>query len=214
MHQLLENPKAILPPMSQREIEKWLKKHSQIVANNDGKLIAEACLLNRNENVIFYTSDMSCWAMANSVKDELFSIQFISNDKKEIEYNGWSKCYPNIEQFNMLYSDPKINALHAETNEYCKIFQDTELKDIMRWDGSQYQHLKYKDIVFQGEHIRPLNIEQKCWFDLLQNKDIPIKMAAGIFGSGKTFIALTYALSQLQLGRFDKIVYVFNHIQV
>ena len=49
---------------------------------------------------------------------------------------------------------------------------------------------------------------------MLQNKDIPIKCCVSSFGTGKSLIALTYALQEIQKGRFDKIVFVKNNLEV
>jgi hypothetical protein len=46
----------------------------------------------------------------------------------------------------LLYSDPKINILRCKTNEFAEIFEGSELKDVLFWNGSQYEPLKYKDI--------------------------------------------------------------------
>lgn len=52
------------------------------------------------------------------------------------------------------------------------------------------------------------------YLDLLQNKDIPIKLCLARFGTGKSFLALNYALHEVQTGRFDKIIFVKNNLEV
>lgn len=51
-------------------------------------------------------------------------------------------------------------------------------------------------------------------FDLLQNRNIPVKVFRGPYGSGKTFLALVHATYYLKTHKFDKIVYVRNNIEV
>ena len=51
-------------------------------------------------------------------------------------------------------------------------------------------------------------------FDLLQNREIPIKLCLGRFGSGKSFLMLAHALYLIQKGEFDKIVFVKNNVEV
>jgi predicted ribonuclease YlaK len=65
-----------------------------------------------------------------------------------------------------------------------------------------------------GERIKPRNIEQKMYLDLLQNCDIPIKLCIAKFGTGKSFLALSYALNAVNHGRFDKIIFVKNNLDV
>ena len=61
-----------------------------------------------------------------------------------------------------------------------------KVSDICRWDGTDYVRLGYTPIksTLLG-HIEPRNIEQKCYFDLLQNPNIPIVNCVGRVGSGK-----------------------------
>ena len=46
----------------------------------------------------------------------------------------------------LLYADPKINSLKCKTNEFVKIYEGSELKDLMFWDGHKYRPLKYQEI--------------------------------------------------------------------
>ena len=116
---------------------------------------------------------------------------------------------------SLIYSEPNNNVLGAKINEYCEIYEGNELKDVLRWDGEKYCNLKYREMrTALGEVIKPRNLEQKMYFDMLQNKNIPIKCCVSSFGTGKSLIALTYALQEIQSGRFDKIVFVKNNLEV
>ena len=49
----------------------------------------------------------------------------------------------------------------------------------------------------------------------MQNRKIPVKLARGQFGSGKTFLALVHAMNYIsKYHKFDKIVYVRNNVEV
>jgi PhoH-like ATPase len=114
-----------------------------------------------------------------------------------------------------LYSNPQVNTLGAKTNEYCTVFGGSDLKDILRWDGSSYNKLNYRSFKSAlGSKVEPRNTEQKMLFDLLQNREIPIKLCLGRFGSGKSYLMLAHALNLVQKGEFDRIVFVKNNIQV
>ena len=117
---------------------------------------------------------------------------------------------------SILYTDPKMNILKAKTNEFCKIYEGTELKDVLFWTGEEYRPLKYKDIrnPYIQETISPRNLEQKMAFDLLQNQDIRVKLLTSAWGSGKTLLALSYALEQVHKGRYRKLIFVRNNIIV
>ena len=52
------------------------------------------------------------------------------------------------------------------------------------------------------------------YLDLLQNDSIPIKLCLGRFGTGKSMFAETWATHQLQLGKYNKIIFVKNNLEV
>lgn len=59
--------------------------------------------------------------------------------------------------------------------------------------------------------IGPRNPEQKCLFDILNNRDITIVYSGGKFGTGKSFVLNHFALQELEKGKIKKIVYVPNN---
>ena len=136
-------------------------------------------------------------------------------EKKEL-WTGWGKYYPDENKMSAVYSNRSLNVLDAKTNEYCAIHEGSELKDILRWDGNSYKNLNYKPFKsILGSKIEPRNTEQKMLFDLLQNREIPIKLCLGRFGSGKSFLMLAHALYLVQQkGEFEKIVFVKNNVEV
>ena len=199
-----------------QKIERVRKKHKWLPDNMDGRIIAEAILLREQTkaNICFWTADYNMKLFAQA---EDFYINFVTQDcifNKE-PWCGWGKYYPNEEDMAKLYSNPQINILGAMTNEYCTIFEGSELKDIQRWDGNSYNKLNYRSFKSAlGSKVEPRNTEQKMLFDLLQNRSIPIKLCLGRFGSGKSYLMLAHALNLIQKGEFDRIVFVKNNIQV
>jgi PhoH-like ATPase len=88
--------------------------------------------------------------------------------------------------------------------------------DKLRWDNKKYNKVKIKKFAtgFDGD-IKPLNTEQECLFDLLDNDSISVKCILGNWGSGKTFVSICWALSKLN-GKSDyrKIIYLRNNVDV
>ena len=200
---------------STKEYEKVFKKYSFLPRNIDGHILAEAIMLNERKDtqVVFWTADVNLYLFSQKVLS--YQRIVLENEIAKEEWCGWAKYYPNEKEMSLLYSDPKVNVLNAEINEYCEIYEDKELKDILHWDGTQYQHLEYKPVTSAvGQKWKPLNTEQKMLFDLLQNDNIPIKLALGNFGSGKTALMLTHALDMVQKGKMDKIVFIRNNSEV
>ena len=62
--------------------------------------------------------------------------------------------------------------------------------------------------------VAPRNIEQRLAFDMLQNEQSTVKVLTGCFGSGKTFLMVAHAMSQILDGKFEKLVWVRNNIEV
>ena len=199
-----------------QKIERIRKKHKWLPDNMDGRIIAEAILLREQTkaNICFWTADYNMKLFAQA---EDFYINFVAQDCifNKDPWCGWGKYFPGIDEMASLYSNPQINTLGAKTNEYCTIFEGSDLKDILHWDGNSYNKLNYRSFKSAlGSKVEPRNIEQKMLFDLLQNRNIPIKLCLGRFGSGKSYLMLAHALNLIQKGEFDRIVFVKNNIQV
>lgn len=200
--------------ISQHKVDKLLKKYNFLRNINDHRIVCEAELLAQDsgDKVQFVTADGAQYLFAGRMphlQAELYNEKLILNEE---EYCGWSRHYLEDDKMALLYSDPKMNILKCKTNEYAEIYQGKELKDIIRWDGNEYQPIRYKDIRnhFLNEIIKPLNIEQKMAFDLLQNSDIPVKLLPGAVGTGKDYLMLTHALDLVQRGAMNKIIFVRN----
>lgn len=87
--------------------------------------------------------------------------------------------------------------------------------DYYRYSDGKFVRLSYPIIggSFTGEY-KPRNPQQYCAFDLVKNRNIPIKLFTGKFGSGKTLTCAVAALEEIQKGTFEKIVFVRNNVQV
>lgn len=200
----------------QKVINKLLKQFNFLNDINDHKIICEAEQLGKevNSKILFLTSDGAQYLLAQWMP-HLEAI-FYNPEKKEMEeYPGWKDYSPSEQELTTLYSMPHNNTLESNINEFAKIYENGELKDVLFWTGNEYRNLKYKEFTTNlGERIKPRNLEQKMYLDLLQNKDIPVKLCIGKFGTGKSMLALNYAIHEVQIGRFDKIIFVKNNLEV
>lgn len=108
-------------------------------------------------------------------------------------------------QFYIILNDKetKIDAYNCKRNKtICAfIYKNGKLEQVDR------QFLRNE---FCGK-ISAKNVEQDCLIKLLKNKDISIVLAAGTFGTGKSFLLVNYALQELENGQYTKIVYVPNN---
>ena len=115
-----------------------------------------------------------------------------------------------------LYEHMNNNIYDCFTNEYLLIENSAgELVDKLKWTGAAMRPLSYKQLVndYTGK-IRPRNIHQELAFDMLQDDRTTVKALLGCFGSGKTMLMIGTALQLIRQGKFDKIVYVRNNIEV
>jgi len=62
--------------------------------------------------------------------------------------------------------------------------------------------------------VLPRNLEQEDYLDLLENENIPIVVAYGKAGTGKSFLACAYAAREYAAGKIDKIVITRPNISV
>lgn len=201
---------------NQKEIEKIIKKYNFLLNIHDHFILAAAELFGRKEKhmVFFYTCDGAQFAFAKLLP-HLQPILYKRRDCFE-NYTGWQEVFPTDEELACLYAHPEQNIFNLKCNEYAKIFVEDKIVDVEVWTGEKYRSLVYKNIKnnYTDELIKPRNVEQKMYMDLLQNKQIPIKLCIAPFGTGKSYLALNYALQEIQHGRFDKLVFVKNNLEV
>lgn len=88
--------------------------------------------------------------------------------------------------------------------------------DRYKWQDGKHKQVLKKPVESTaiGNKIKAKNVEQSFAIDLLLDETTTVKALTGSFGSGKTFLSCACAFSQLQNGRFDKIMWVRNNIEV
>ena len=92
------------------------------------------------------TSDGTLYLLSNNIG--MTCIYYEPKIIVQEEYCGWRKFTPNEQQLVSLYVHPEINILNAITNEFCEIYENNELKDILFWNGNKYTNLKYKESLY------------------------------------------------------------------
>ena len=170
----------------------------------------------------FVTSDLSCANIASGILDLPIEFTFPDTTAAKSDYKGWIEttlANGGEEALAMAYSKDveQKNLFDTPTNGYILIPNaDADGNTAgLRWDGSRYVPIKYKNLntTYAGK-IKPLNDQQKIAFDLLQNDDITIKLLLGVYGSGKDFLMVNHAIDLIEKGKYDKIVWVRNNIEV
>lgn len=214
--QIINSEHIFYTRYSQKKILRLLKKYNFLMDINDHHILCEAELLGQeiNGKIEFITSDGGLYLFAQHFP-HLQAIYFEPEEFEQKEYSGWGNYYPSDSQMIELYSHLDHNVLDVKTNQFIKIYEGKDLKDVMFWNGQTHRKLLYKEFTsVLGEKIKPRNLEQKMYLDLLQNKNIPIKLCNGKFGTGKSYLALQYSLDAVEQGRFQKIIFVKNNLEV
>lgn len=133
----------------------------------------------------------------------------------ELNYTGYKIKSLTDSELVLIYSN-QYDCSEFKENEYLIITDKNEQPiDYFQVCGGRMKHLSYPELKndFTGS-IKPRNPQQYCAFDLLRNKNIPIKLITGKFGSGKSLACIVAALGAIEEGQFDKIIFVRNNVQV
>ena len=115
------------------------------------------------------------------------------------EYRGFQEITSDDERLPTFYSDLTNNIFGCRQNEHIIVYDtDGVAKDFYRWDGTKYALVGYKVIKN----------------DMLYNQDITVKILVGKFGTGKDYLMSSVALDLVMQGKFDKIMWVRNNVEV
>jgi PhoH-like ATPase len=129
-------------------------------------------------------------------------------------YNGLKDIVLSDEDLAKFY-EGKYNIDGLLTNQYLVIRNSIgDYIDKYKFDGEKLIKVKAKaiDNNYLGK-IKPLNIKQECYFDLLDS-DVPVKLVTGGFGTGKSYLSTAWALQEIQKGKYDKLVIIRNNVDV
>jgi predicted ribonuclease YlaK len=171
VREIIQNNEYSFTCFAQKDILKEIKKYPFLTDINDHRILSEAILLSKKmrQPVHFITSDGALFLFAKQIK-EITSTYYVPKDKELTEqYCGWRRCYPDMDTLSEIYTNPNNNVFNCKNNEFIMIYNDNdELKDVMFWNGAKYRPLAYKEFTsVLGERIKPRNIEQKMYMDLL-----------------------------------------------
>lgn len=135
------------------------------------------------------------------------------------EYTGFLERTVTDDELAELYSDLTINRYDLLQNQYLIVCKDSSdgrtVLDSFKWNGSKLIRTPYKVINnrYVGK-VKPRNIQQQLAVDMLYDQDTTVKIITGCYGSGKDMLMASAAMDQLDKGKFEKIVYVRNNIEV
>ena len=132
-----------------------------------------------------------------------------------MEYRGYEVIRSDDERLAQFY-EAKANVFNLLENQYLLV-EDLhgKLADSYVWQNGTFRKVGYTKIGndFTGV-VKPRNAQQEVLFDMLVDKQSTIKLVTGGFGCGKTMSLVVAALDAISKGRFEKIIWVRNNIEV
>lgn len=194
--------------------EKIIKKF-KMESSPDNLIIACAYQYNLSSPIIFVSNDICCRVVARDV----FKLQVESSKLSEEdfdEYKGYKEVILTDVRMAHFYENLNENTYNLLINEYIIIKNiDNESVDYYKWDGEKHVPISYKpiDSYFSGK-IKPRNEQQILAFDMLQSKNQTIKVLTGKYGTGKDYLMISIALDLIRRGKYDKILWLRNTIEV
>lgn len=129
-------------------------------------------------DIIFATNDIACY----NISKHVFGLKTTNIHIESDDYRGY--CYKELttNEFNALYDEyvKEQNPLALKENQYLII------KDIDQNKEFEYVYRKgHLEMLKLPKGIKALSSKQRCALDLLNNTKIPIKIIAGVYGSGR-----------------------------
>jgi len=181
----------------------------------------------KNDNFIIsaakvvQTTDEDCLFFANDIGLIIKGLQVGINFKmyevcsKTLTYDGYKVVKMSDLDLASFYEHPE-NKWGLVENEYIIFINDKgEVVDKKKFTKNGFKALKYK--VINSRHvgkIKPRNLQQELYTDMLQSGDCRLLACYGGYGTGKDFLALANFTEMVEKGDFQKIVWIRNNIEV
>lgn len=176
--------------------------------DNDNLIIACAKTLEDKYNVIFVTDDMCCYNIAKNI----FKLKCEGiTSEKVVSTKGYKEIIMTDEEMAKFYEqENKKNIYDLKVNEYL-IIKNTLNQPVDAWkfNGLELVQLEVKPIKsnMMGK-LKAKDFYQQCALDSMYNNQITL--IKGKAGSGKSHLAMSFMMSQLEKGKIDKIIIFTN----
>lgn len=223
---LKQNSNFDISYKARKAIKEIKKYESEIIFDKEKKVVPS--LLNNNiqdfnynDNIIISTALYNnAYLLSDDlnvcIKAKSFDIKIFEIDKIKENYTGYIDRVVTNEELSENFTNRNNNIYNCLTNQYV-ILRNTDNKvvAIMKWNGEEYKNISYKtfDSEYMGE-IKPINLQQKLAFDMLQDNEITIKVLSGEYGSGKDYLMISNALQLVKNKKYKKIIWCRNNIEL
>lgn len=127
-----------------------------------------------------------------------------------MDYTGYKKVILTDDELARIYQEGKCDKVDLVENEYLAVVnKDDEVIDKFKMKNGKIEKIPYYIFdSYQSGNVKPKTFEQHFAMDLLQNRQITVKLLRGVYGSGKDHLMSAYASMALEKGWYDKVVYI------
>lgn len=183
---------------------------SKIIITAKEAFIRRECL----DTGVFVTEDLACKKLAECVG---LKTEYARQEQDE-EYTGYLIVTMSEEELAHFYGTTLIendNKYELLTNQYLLLEFENQIVGKYKWTGNQYEEVTFNKVesMMFGK-VTPIKNDpyQACALDSLCHNQVTVMR--GKAGSGKSYLALGYLMSQLDKGRIDKIIIFANTVAV
>lgn len=133
-----------------------------------------------------------------------------------MNYTGYLEVEAEDPRLAAFYVDKTVNCFELAENQYLIVRnKDGKVGDCYKWQDGKHKPIYRKPLESSTlGKVKVKNIEQAIAVDMLLDETCTVKVMSGGFGSGKTFLGCAAAFQMMQEGKFDKIMWVRNNIEV
>lgn len=127
-----------------------------------------------------------------------------------MDYTGYRKVILTDDELARIYQEGKCDKVDLVENEYLAVMnKNEEVVDKFKMKNGKIEKIPYYIFdSYQSGNVKPKTFEQHFAMDLLQNRQITVKLLRGVYGSGKDHLMSAYASMALEKGWYDKVVYI------
>ena len=170
--------------------------------------IVQACLINEYGII---TEDVLLSYVAEGFGIEVVELNDDSGDSED--YNGYKEVYMLPDQVKDVYQNLNLNQWDLLINEYLLIRDEVvgDLIDALKWNGDCLVGINAKG--FNSMNLgkfKPKDHYQQCALDSLSSNQVT--MIKGRAGTGKSLISLSYAWSQVEREKYNKLIIFCNPV--
>jgi PhoH-like ATPase len=161
-------------------------------------------LKQQGKRVVFVSKDFVSRVKAEAMQLESQDYKILKSASQKI-YKGIKTLQAEKRDIDLFYKDGSIEKPNENfmPNEYCILKSQERSSAVCKFNchlNKLEPLIDYKKSIWG---LYPLNVEQRCAFDLLLRDDIKLVTLVGPAGSGKTLLALACGMTKT----FDESVY-------